>query len=157
MQCFSFSKSLMHNQEVNCVPRRQQVKGQPFHHPLVLDVSPLTVPCDKHAVIIIRGRHFCSAQPINNKSPSLRVLIGNRSVEHRVIDDSTLIAISSPCQLPKYVNQYGIYETSLEDCISCRFNNVVIEIVFEEGIVLRSDSIWDNKIPKIWNLEYEFP
>ena len=126
-----------------------------FNAPEILQpIFPSVVDGVSHSVLTIRGRNFVGT----NEWVGMEVLIGDRSSPSlRVIDDTTILAISPPCVLPKGVDSSGIFETTFEPCVTSRYLPIVVKGVTKSGLVARSDSAFVSAPGKHWNVAYFFP
>lgn len=128
--------------------------SQNLDFPEILNVSPSIVDGDCHSVLTIRGQNFVGA----NEWDSIQVLIGGRpSPLLRVVDDTTILAISPPCHLPEGVDSSGIFEMTFEPCITSRHLPIDVIGTTRTGLVAHSDSALVSAPGKRWNVAYSFP
>ena len=127
---------------------------QNLDFPEILNVSPSIVDGDRHSVLTIRGQNFVGT----NEWDSIQVLIGGRpSPLLRVLDDTTILAISPPCHLPEGVDPSGIFEMTFEPCITSRHLPIDVIGTTRTGLVAHSDSALVSAPGKRWNVAYSFP
>lgn len=128
--------------------------SQNLDFPEILNVSPSIVDSDCHSVLTIRGQNFVGT----NEWDSIQVLIGGRpSPLLRVVDDTTILAISPPCHLPEGVDSSGIFEMTFEPCITSRHLPIDVIGTTRTGLVAHSDSALISAPGKHWNVAYSFP
>ena len=128
--------------------------SQNLDFPEILSVSPPIVDGDCHSVLTIRGQNFVGT----SEWDSIQVLIGGRpSPLLRVVDDTTILAISPPCYLPKGVDSSGIFEMTFEPCITSRHLPIDVIGTTRTGLVAHSDSALVSAPGKRWNVAYSFP
>ena len=127
---------------------------QNLDFPEILNVSPSIVDGDRHSVLTIRGQNFVGT----NEWDSIQVLIGGRpSPLLRVVDDTTILAISPPCHLPEGVDPSGIFEMTFEPCITSRHLPIDVIGTTRTGLVAHSNSALVSAPGKRWNVAYSFP
>ena len=144
----------------HCQKKKRMEDASPMMYPclnapeILQPISPSVVDGVSHSVLTIRGRNFVGT----NEWVGMEVLIGDRSSPSlRVIDDTTILAISPPCVLPKGVDSSGIFETTFEPCVTSRYLPIVVKGVTKSGLVARSDSAFVSAPGKHWNVAYSFP
>lgn len=148
------------NDTDHCQKKKVAEDASPMMYPclnapeILQPIFPSVVDGVSHSVLTIRGRNFLGT----NGWARVEVLIGDRSSPSlRVIDDSTILAISPPCILPKGVDSSGIFETTFEPCVTSRYLPIVVKGVTKCGLVARSDSAFVSAPGKHWNVVYSFP
>jgi len=130
-----------------------QMTSRCLNNPEISEVSPSIIDGSSHSVLTIRGRNFLGTC----EWARIQVIIdGHPSPMLRVVDDTTILAISPPCDLPEGVDSSGIFEMTFEPCITSRHLPILVTGTTRTGIVAHSDSALVSVPGKHWNVTYSF-
>ena len=107
-------------------------------HPVVESISPGAVPSETHSVISIRGENF-------TEDAEARVTVGDQICPlAKILNDTTILAVVPPCQVPSDVDQYGYFRHNFEESICSRYASINVSIMHKNGMVLKSTSLVEN-------------
>jgi len=127
--------------------KEQSRSDNTYRNPKICSVSPKIVSSIKHTVIKIQGENFIRCFRSNGKDSTtnhmtkFKVMVGNQiCVATRILDDETILAVCPPCHLPSGVDISGRHVDTFEECLTCRYAPVVIQMNIPNGMIMRSDA-----------------
>lgn len=144
MQSFN-SGSIRKNMRKRAMLSNIQLTPNRDPKPIIKTVSPTRVPAYTQSIIEISGKGFLSSTHLIDTDICIEVFIGEqKSPAAKIIDDSTIIAISPPCIPPSYVDQNGYIKASSSLSLDCNYKLVTVRLSSSGGRKYTLDSPTSN-------------
>lgn len=143
------------NRGIDIIPRSFRAKEIPDNdiedeRPMIHSIDPIKIPRECHSLITIKGTHFHHAT----------LYLGGEICPHfSVVNDSTILAVCPPLNIPDGVFEGLVYKNSIFldnqiKCYSSKFVDVVVRRRCSNGRVFDSSSYLNSQRFN-WNIQYD--